>query len=57
MNDITDISQLSFHANINTYEYGRKTIVLYDDHRWILNILYEACKLNLFRDKVPNVIY
>lgn len=57
MNELTDISQLSFRSNINTYEYGRKTIVLYDDHRWILNVIYEAKKLNLFRDKLPNVIY
>ena len=57
MIDIKDIGQLSFHCNINTYEYKRKTIILYDDHRWILNVLFEACVLNLFHNIVPNVIY
>ena len=57
MNKIADIGQLSWHSNINTYNYRGKHIVLYDDHRWILNVIFEAMKLNIFNGKIPNIIY
>ena len=57
MNTLTDICQLGWHGNISTYNYNGKTIVIYDDHRFILNVLFESTKLNLFNEKVPNIIY
>lgn len=57
MNKIADIGQLSWHSNINTYNYRGKHIVLYDDHRWILNVIFEAMKLTIFNGKIPNIIF
>lgn len=57
MKEIEHIDQLSWHGNINTYNYNSKHIILYDDHRWLLNVIYEATKLNLFNGKLPNIIY
>ena len=57
MNDLTDICQLAWFNNVNTYNYRDKHIVLYDDHRNILNVIFESTKLNLFSEKVPNIIY
>ena len=54
---ITCISQLSYHTNIETYFLGDdKYIILYDDHRCLLNIIFEAHKLGLF-SKTPNLLY
>ena len=57
MNDLTDICQLAWFNNVNTYNYRDKHVVLYDDHRNILNVIFESTKLNLFSEKVPNIIY
>lgn len=57
MLDIKYLEQLELHGNVNTFEFCGKTIVLYDDHRWILNMLFEASKLKIFRGRIPNVIY
>lgn len=57
MNTIEYICQLSWHSNIETYTYRDKHIILYDDHRWILNVIFEAMKLNSFNEQIPNVIY
>ena len=54
---MNELYKLSFHSNVHTYEYYGKTLVLYDDHRYLLNILFEATKQQLFEGKVPNVIY
>ncbi len=56
MDPITLIYQLSFHTNIETYGFDDKYIVLYDDHRSILNVLFEAKKLGLF-STTPNLIF
>lgn len=54
---VTCISQLSYHTNIETFPLGNdKHIILYDDHRCLLNILFEAHKLGLF-PKTPNLLY
>ena len=57
MNEITDICQLSWYTNVNTFNYQGKHIILYDDHRWILNVIFESMKLNFFNGEIPNVIY
>ena len=48
---------LSFRSNLNIYNYYGKAIVVYDDHRYILNVLFEAAKQNLFNGETPNIIY
>lgn len=48
-------NKLSKRANINTYAFRDKYIVLYDDHRTLLNVLFEARKLCEL--KTPNLIY
>lgn len=56
MQPVTSISGLSFHSNIETYNFHEKYIVVYDDHRSILNVLFEAKKLGLF-NTTPNLIF
>lgn len=56
MQPITSINGLSFHTNIETYNFCDKYIVLYDDHRSILNVLFEAKRLGLF-SITPNLIF
>lgn len=56
MQEITSIYGLSKHANIETYVFDDKYIVLYDDHRSILNVLFEAKRLDLYK-KTPNLIF
>jgi hypothetical protein len=56
METINSLGMLSFRSNIETYQYNDKYIVLYDDHRYLLNILFEALKIGIFV-KTPNLIY
>ena len=56
METINSLGMLSFRSNIETYQYNDKYIVLYDDHRCLLNILFEALKIGIF-EKNPNLIY
>ncbi len=57
MNDITNICQLEWHGNMNTFEFHDKYIILYDDHRYVLNVLYEAIRQNVFNGVIPNVVF
>lgn len=58
MQTIASIYELSSHTNIDTYVFQEnKYIVLYDDHRSILNVLFEAKKLGLFNNTTPNLIF
>lgn len=56
MQPITSIYSLSYHTNIEVHHFHDKYIVLYDDHRCILNALFEAKKLKLF-NMPPNIIF
>lgn len=56
MVEITSIGQLSLHTNIEVYHFNDKNIILYDDHRSILNVLFEAKKIDFF-EKTPNLIF
>ena len=47
MQEITSIYGLSNHTNIEVYSFHDKYIILYDDHRSILNVLFETKKLGL----------
>ena len=57
MQSRASINELSWHANVNTYNFDGKCIVLYDDHRYILNALFEAEKLGLWNAIIPNLIF
>jgi len=56
MQEITSIYGLSNHTNIEVYSFHDKYIILYDDHRSILNVLFETKKLGLF-STTPNIIF
>lgn len=56
MQEITSIYCLSNHTNIEVYSFHDKYIILYDDHRSILNVLFETKKLGLF-STTPNIIF
>lgn len=56
MQPITSIYGLSNHTNIEVYSFQDKYIILYDDHRTILNILFEAKRLELFGTP-PNIVF
>lgn len=55
--------ELSYRANVMTRRYVDiynnvdKTIVIYDDHRWILNVLFYLRAKNYFEGQTPNIIY
>lgn len=56
MQPITSIFGLSYHTNIEVFSFEDKYIILYDDHRSILNVLFEAKKLNKF-GTTPNIFF
>ena len=47
MIEINNHSSLNLFSNFDTFNYGDKTIILYDDHRCILTALFEARKLGI----------
>lgn len=61
---MADIYMLSYRANINVFQYpeslrednDERRIILYDDHRTILNVIYTAMYESYFGDEMPNVI-
>ena len=57
MIDIHNLSNLSQYANFETYPYGEKHIILYDDHRCILTVLFEAYKLGIINDMTNLVTF
>lgn len=56
MQKITSINGLAYHTNIEVYPFYDKYIILYDDHRSILNVLFETIKIGLFKT-TPNLIF
>lgn len=57
----TEFYKLAQRANINHYtiftDYGvEKDVLIYDDHRTLLNILFEIQK-NKWIDGIPNLFY
>lgn len=50
------LGELSNRTNINTYAFGDKYIIVYDDHRTLLNVLFEARRLGELQE-TPNLIY
>lgn len=49
-----DIFELGQRSNVNVFHYGEKPIIVYDDHRHLLNVLFAL------RDKsapVPNLMF
>ena len=53
---MSKLYELSNRTNINTYTFRNKNIIVYDDHRTLLNVLFEAKKLHVFT-QTPNLIY
>ncbi len=53
---MANLYSISNRANVNAYSYQDKYIFVYDDHRTLLNVLFEAKKLNSF-PQTPNLIY
>lgn len=53
---MTNYFELSYRSNYNVYNYQNKKIILYDDHRCILNVLFYA-KYNGLLKEAPNIIY
>lgn len=47
---INSLSSLSLFSNFETFNFGDKTIILYDDHRCILTALFEAHKLGIINN-------
>lgn len=53
---ITTLSGLSMFTGIEHYYYGDKDILVFDDHRTTLGVIFEANKLGLFGGQVPNLV-
>lgn len=51
-----ELYKLSWRTNINTHTFQNKYIIIYDDHRTLLNVLFEAQKQGLF-SQTPNLVY
>lgn len=56
MQDIKSIQGLILRSNIEVFPFHNKKIILYDDHRSVLNVLFESKKLGLF-SKTPNLLF
>lgn len=56
MIEIEQLYNLNRYANIQTFRFGDKTIVLYDDHRCILTVLFEARRIGA-TDDGTNLIF
>lgn len=56
MKELRSLGELTFRSNVEVYRYNEKYIIVYDDHRYVLNILFEAFKLGMFTS-CPNIIY
>lgn len=54
--DFHSLSQLSLMEGIEWYSFGGKDILIYDDHRTILDVIFEAHKINYFDGVIPNII-
>lgn len=50
-----DFLYFNHRSNYDTFSFSGKRIILYDDHRSILNVLFFAKKMGLFK-KTPNII-
>lgn len=55
MIEIKRLSDVSYYANFEVYHYGETEIIIYDDHRCILTVLFEAKKLGII-DPYTNLI-
>lgn len=53
---VTTLSGLSIFTGIEHYRYGDKDILVFDDHRTSLGIIFEATRLGLFGRQVPNLV-
>ncbi len=50
MIEINNLSSLNLFSNFETFDFGGKTVILYDDHRCILTALFEARKLGIINN-------
>ena len=48
MKELRSLGELTFRSNVEVYRYVEKYIIVYDDHRYVLNALFEAFKLGMF---------
>lgn len=61
---MAELYKLSSRSNINVYNYPEcyrregddRRIILYDDHRTILNVLYYAIQEGHFNNAIPNIV-
>lgn len=53
---ITSLTGLSMFTGIEHYSYGDKDILVFDDHRTSLGVIYEASKLGMFGEQIPNLV-
>ena len=53
---MSKLYELSYRTNINVYTFRNTHIIVYDDHRTLLNILFEAKKFGEFPE-TPNLVY
>lgn len=55
MIEIQNLSDLSGLSNFETIRFDKKNVIIYDDHRCVLTVLFEAMRLGL-TDKETNLI-
>lgn len=53
---INSLTSLALLTGIEHFDYDGKDILLYDDHRTTLNVLFEAHQLGLFGGQLPNIV-
>lgn len=56
MKVLRSLGELTFRSNVEVYGFDGKYIIVYDDHRFLLNVLFEAFKLGMFAS-CPNIIF
>lgn len=53
---INSLSSLSLLTGVEHYNYNRKDILVFDDHRTTLAVLFEAHRLGVFDGQIPNIV-
>ncbi len=56
MRTLKSLGELTCRSNMEAYSFEDKYVIIYDDHRSILNVIFEAFKLGMFAT-CPNIIY
>ncbi len=56
MSHKVSLPEIFLRNNIESHQFGQKQIIIFDDHRTTLNVLYELYRTKQFEELTPNLI-